>query len=183
MSRPGVAERLVWAVRTLDVAPGERLWEIGCGAGVAVSLVCERLRGGSILAIDRSPKMIERASRRNARHLAAGLASFQVATPLQADLGESPFDKVFAVNVGMFWRERPARELARTLARTLERMRECLADGGRLFLFYESPPGGAGPPDAGPAVGLLRANGFEVSGVLAQDLGRTYARCIIARGR
>ena len=81
MSQRRAAARLEWAVETLAVQPADRLLEIGCGHGVAVSLVCERLDGGSIVAIDRSPTMIELATRRNAIH------------------------------VGVFLRGRPAREL------------------------------------------------------------------------
>lgn len=172
MNRSRVAERLVWAVRMLAVEPDDRLLEIGCGPGVAVSLVCERLGDGSITAIDRSPKMVAAASRRNADHVAAGTASFQAATPLEADLGDARFDKVFAINVGMFWREKPVREL--------EIIDERLAPGGRLFLFYESPPGTAAPPDVGPAVENLEGNGFVVTEVLMQDLGRTRAGCVVA---
>ena len=62
------SERFVWAVDTLEVRPADRLLEIGCGHGVAVSLVCERLTTGTITAIDRSPKMIEMATRRNREH-------------------------------------------------------------------------------------------------------------------
>src|SRR5918992_1541675 len=63
------SERFVWAVDTLEVCPADRLLEVGCGHGVAVSLVCERLTTGTITAIDRSPKMIEMATRRNREHL------------------------------------------------------------------------------------------------------------------
>ena len=172
-NRSRVAERLLWAVRTLAVEPDDRLLEIGCGPGVAVSQVCEKLDGGSITAIDRSPKMVAAASRRNADHVAAGTASFQTATPPEADLGDARFDKVFAINVGMFWRERPVREL--------EIIGERLAPDGRLFLFHESPPGTAAPPDAGPAVALLEGNGFVVAEVLVRDLGRTRVGCVVAR--
>ncbi len=98
------AERLVWAVRTLAVEPGDRLLEIGCGRGVAVSLVCEKLDGGTIAAIDRSPKMIEAATRRNVEHVAAGVASFQSASLDRVALDGALFDKIFAINVGLFWR-------------------------------------------------------------------------------
>jgi len=81
VSQRRAAARLVWGVETLAVQPADRLLEVGCGHGVAVSLVCERLDGGSIVAIDRSPTMIELATRRNADH------------------------------VGVFLRGRPAREL------------------------------------------------------------------------
>lgn len=74
MTRPKAAERLVWAVDTLDVSPTDRILEIGCGHGVAVSLVCKKLDGGTILAIDRSARMVEMARRRNARYAAAGVA-------------------------------------------------------------------------------------------------------------
>jgi SAM-dependent methyltransferase len=59
------SERFVWAVDILAVRPADRLLEVGCGHGVAVSLVSEGLTTGTITAIDRSPKMIEVATRRN----------------------------------------------------------------------------------------------------------------------
>ena len=68
------SERFVWAVATLALHPADRVLEVGCGHGVAVSLVCERLTKGRITAIDRSAKMIEMAARRNREHVAGGRA-------------------------------------------------------------------------------------------------------------
>ena len=64
---------------------------------MAVSLVCERLDGGRITAVDRSPKMIEMARRRNRAH--GPKARFVAALIEDADLGEELYDKVLAVHV------------------------------------------------------------------------------------
>lgn len=125
-----MSERLRRVVDRLDVRPDDRVLEIGCGHGVAATMVCERLETGRLTAIDRSPKMVEAAERRNAAHVEAGRAEFLVATLEDADLGERRFDKIFAVRVGLFHREPDrARELA-------ERW---LAPGGRLVAVFDEP--------------------------------------------
>jgi SAM-dependent methyltransferase len=121
-----VSERLLSVVDRLDPRPGERVLEIGCGHGVAATLVCER--GARLTAIDRSPKMVEAAARRNASYVAAGTAEFLLARLEDADLGDRRFDKIFAVRVGLFHREP---ERARRLA---ERW---LAPAGILLSVYD----------------------------------------------
>jgi ubiquinone/menaquinone biosynthesis C-methylase UbiE len=125
-----VSERLVAVVDRLDIQPDDRVLEIGCGHGVAATLVCERLDGGRLTAIDRSPKMIEAARRRNAAHVEAGRAEFLVASLEELELGERRFDKVFAVRVGLFHRDP---ERAHRLA---ERW---LAPGGRVLAVFDPP--------------------------------------------
>jgi ubiquinone/menaquinone biosynthesis C-methylase UbiE len=123
-------DRLRSIVDQLDIRPADRVLEIGCGHGVAATFVCERLVGGHLTAIDRSPKMIEAAARRNAAYVDAGTAEFLVADVEDMDLGDRRFDKVFAVRVGLFHREP---ERARGL---VERW---LAPGGTVSAFYDSP--------------------------------------------
>ncbi len=104
--------------------------EIGCGNGGAVSLVCERLDGGKILAIDRSVPMITLAKQRNAAHIASGKASFRAIDLIALSVSDR-FDKVFAVNVNTFWRRPVPRELAL--------IKKLLRPKGVLHLFFESP--------------------------------------------
>lgn len=101
----GPAERHRWAVEILRVRPDDRVLEIGCGHGVAVALVAERLTGsGRITAIDRSAKMARAARERNRTHLAAGRADVRQVALDRADFPAGSFDKVFAAHVGTLWR-------------------------------------------------------------------------------
>lgn len=70
------------------------------------TLVCERLAGGRLTAVDRSAKMIAAATRRNATFVAADRAEFLVAELEALDLGNRRFDTIFAVRVGLFHRDR-----------------------------------------------------------------------------
>lgn len=111
------SERLRRVVDSLELDPQDRVLEIGCGHGVGASLVCERLEGGTYAAIDRSETMIAMATRRNQAHVASGKAVFLVADLELVDLGDRRFDKVFAVRVGLFWKQTTeARAMARLLA-------------------------------------------------------------------
>lgn len=126
-----MSERLRAIVDRLDVQPGDRVLEIGCGHGVAATMICQQLGdAGHLTAIDRSAKMIDAAATRNAAHVAAGRAEFLVTTVEDADLGDRRFDKVLAVRVGLFQREP---ERAHALA---ERW---LAPGGTIHSFFDPP--------------------------------------------
>ena len=125
-----MSERLRAVVERLDIWPGDRVLEIGCGHGVAATFVCERLDGGHLTAVDRSPTMIAAAARRNATHVEAGRAEFLVARLEHLELGDRRFDKVFAVRVGLFHRE-PDR--ARGLVAPY------LAPGGKVFSVFDPP--------------------------------------------
>ena len=116
-----MSERLRAIVESLNIQPGDRVLEIGCGHGVAATYVLAT--GAHLTAIDRSPKMIAAARRRNPG------GEFIVAALEDADLGERRFDTIFAVRVGLFHREP---ELARALA---ERW---LVPGGTLHVAYDS---------------------------------------------
>jgi len=73
-----------------------------------MSTVTDRLLAietGQLTAIDRSPKMIATAARRNAAFVDDGTADFLVATLENLALGDRRFDKVFAARVGLFHRD------------------------------------------------------------------------------
>jgi SAM-dependent methyltransferase len=144
-----------WAVETLDPGPDDLLLEIGSGPGVAVARICERLVGGRIVALDRSATAIDRAERRNAAHVAAGRAVLRTVAledlqPSDVLAGGERFDKIFALNVNLFWVRSPAKEL--------ELIERLLAPGGALYLFYGyggRPQPGTADQDASRVLGVL----------------------------
>jgi trans-aconitate methyltransferase len=168
------SERFVWAVDTLEVRPADDLLEVGCGHGVAVDLVCERLTTGTITAIDRSAKMIEKATRRNREHIEAGRAALEATALEDADLGRRRFDKIFAFNVAPFWLQPEA---------ALGAVREHLSPGGTVYVFWDarhSAPERA--QDLGDQLaGRLREGGFSVERILVQNLRPVPAVCVIGR--
>src|SRR5918992_5232816 len=168
------SERVVWGGDTFEGRPADRLLEVGCGHGVAVSLVCERLTTGTITAIDRSPKMIEMATRRNREHVDAGRAVLEATALEDAELGDRRFDKVFAFNVAPFWLQPEA---------ALGAVRGHLASDGAIYVFWDArhfAPDGA--RDLGNELAdRLREGGFSVDRVLVEDLRPVSAVCVMGR--
>lgn len=98
--------RIGWALEGIAPKPSDRLLEIGCGQGLAVAAVCEGLTSGTILAIDRSATMIAAARRRNRDHERERKAAFATKALAEMAFGPQRFDKVLAINVNLFWRDR-----------------------------------------------------------------------------
>ena len=126
---PG-SDRQLKIVESLDIPADARVLEIGCGHGVAATAVCERLRSGKLVAIDRSEKMIAAASERNAAFVEAGKAEFVVASMEDYDPGSQRFDLIFAVRVGLFHREPK---------RAWSIVEPWLASGGAIHSFFDPP--------------------------------------------
>jgi SAM-dependent methyltransferase len=149
-----VSERLRTIVEQLEIEPEDRVLEIGCGHGVAATFVCERLDGGRLTAIDRSPKMIEAAKRRNAEHVESGKAEFLVAKLESLDLGERRFDVIFAVRVGLFHREpgapAPRRRMARAWRALDPHLRPAVVMTERRLKDGAQSPRGAAGADPAP---------------------------------
>jgi SAM-dependent methyltransferase len=154
------ADRIAWAVDILAVRPDDAILEMGCGRGRAVQQVCEQLVKGLITAIDRSETMVEAARELNAPHIAKGRATILHADLLDADLPAASFDKIFLININVFWMD-PVEEL--------HIVRRLLRPEGRFYIFHQPPPG-HDPYEFAERFQLnLTANGFEVIKVIFGD--------------
>lgn len=147
------AERHVWAVDRLGLTGDEEVLEVGCGAGVAATLVAGRLDGGHLVAVDRSEKMVAAAERRNADHVAAGRARFATAPIAGLPAGMGLFDLAFAVDVNVFGADCRA-ELARLHA--------VIRPEGRLHLVHQPPVDAKVDRFADNLRRVLPAGGFAV---------------------
>lgn len=117
-------------IERMKLRPEDRVLEIGCGHGIAASLICDRLTTGRYVAVDRSQKMIDAAMRRNAQFVGAGKAQFLLGDVRTIDLGDRLFDKIFAQRVRLFHDEP---ELAQAL------LKRWLAPRGKVFVEYDEP--------------------------------------------
>jgi arsenite methyltransferase len=121
----------------LDVAPGERVLELGFGGGVGLALLLAHEPSARLSGIDLSKEMLRRCQRRFGDR-----AALVEGTVDAMPFGDAAFDKVFGVNVSYFWPD---------IARALAEVRRVLAPGGTFVL-------GIRPPET------LRRFQFDVAG-------------------
>ena len=169
-----VAERLRWAVERLAARPGETLFEIGCGHGVAVTLLSADRTAGRIAACDRSASMVTAARRRNRAAITAGQVAIHHGAVEMLACEDAGFDTVFACNVPPFLRGDPVPALAAA--------GRLLAPGGRLCLFHGAPLA----MTSGFATGLdtiLTAHGFTIEDRIELVLHQSRVGMLAARLR
>lgn len=123
--------RIKWAIELMEIEPKHHIFEIGCGSGIAAQRICPLLGRGSYVGVDKSPAAIGAALVRNAAYTKAGRSTF-IEAPLNViDREPTMFDRVFAVNVNLFWTDQydPKTDVRRILAKR-----------GSFVQVYE-PPG------------------------------------------
>jgi ubiquinone/menaquinone biosynthesis C-methylase UbiE len=114
-TRPSNRERNRRTIELLEIQPDDRVLEIGYGPGLAIEWAAERAVRGKVIGVDHSDLMHRQAARRDAHAIEAGLVELHVASVDALPAFTSSFDKVFAVNVHLFWPD-PVRVLARLAA-------------------------------------------------------------------
>ena len=104
--RPSNKERNRWTVDLIAPKPEARVLEIGCGPGLALTAMCDRVSNGRVVGLDHSPLMLAQAANRNARAIEEGRLQLHLGgLDALAELSGN-FDAVYSINVAMFWRDR-----------------------------------------------------------------------------
>lgn len=117
-----------------NIAPGDRVLDIGCGTGTQAIATWRRTQpGGSVVGVDISPNMLAVASGK-ARRAGFDIA-FQHADAAQLPFDDDQFDVVTITTVMHMVPEGRRRQSLREASRVLRR-------GGRLLLIdYAGDPG------------------------------------------
>lgn len=160
------------AVAALGLRGRERVLEIGCGSGVATSLLLEALPEGQVVALDRSAKMIEALRQKQETALSQGRLETRAEAIETASLAAHAFDAVAAINVDFNLR------LGARWPPLIERL---LSPEGLLVLAFEAPPGSAKGGDfVRRSSELLKEAGFSVREDAAEE-GAVRVALILAR--
>lgn len=120
-------ERALAWIRSLDLAPGARALEIGCGVGL---LACEVAKAGArVVAIDTAPEMLALARRHAQAVGQAERITFRIGDAHALDYADGSFDICAALGV-VPWLHTPARALAE--------MHRVLRPGGHLVVSADN---------------------------------------------
>jgi SAM-dependent methyltransferase len=113
----------------LEIAPTDRVLEVGSGPGWGLSKAAQRAKQGRVTGLDVSEVMIAMARRRNRCAIRTG--HVEVSLISEDDLGLRPesFDRAFSIHCIYFWKEP---------VQTLEQIARALRPGGRLALTFRA---------------------------------------------
>jgi SAM-dependent methyltransferase len=121
----------------MDLASTDRVLEVGYGPGLALESVLPRIPDGQVVGLDHSVTMRHAAAARNRGAVADGRLTLRVGEVENLASSDDPilagpFDRIFAVNVAMFWKNQE--QVFGLLAGRL-------ATGGRIFITVQPRTG------------------------------------------
>lgn len=116
-------EQLDDLLAALQLSPGERVLELGCGNGMVAELISDRT-GAHILGIDYIPEAIRQANERTAEKRTRLV--FEVGDIGKLDLAQAAFDVMLSVDTLYF----------SDLLQTLGQVKNSLCSAGRMGIYY-----------------------------------------------
>ncbi len=142
--------RTLATVDLLELAPGDRVLEIGHGPGVGLEAALAV--SGDVVGLERSTSMRSMAARRNRAAVRDGRLVFVVADAQDPPPGLDGFDAIFSSNVWQFWTDQVG---------TLAAWRDRLEPGGIMAVTFR-------PPLAGSTEAEAREAGDRIAGQLGE---------------
>ena len=174
--RPSNRRRVTWTAGLLDIAPNDRVLEIGVGPGIGIASIAQHLTTGRVVGIDHSDVMVRQATRRNMAAIRSGRAELKLLSLNHLPEIAGGYTKAMASNVLHFQPD---------LAAACAAVAKMLAPGGVLAVTYQPRRRFATHDDA-TAFGDHLAVAFSHAGLVGirmEELALKPAPAICVLGR
>jgi SAM-dependent methyltransferase len=161
-----------WMVDLLEVGPGDRMLDVGCGPGLAVADAAAR--GSRAVGVDASPTMVRHAGRHNRDAIRGGRVVIRQADATRLPFPDATFTAVGTLNSLQFWTD-PDRGLAE--------LHRVLQAGGRVAVVLmarsDDPEGTSPPPWVEETLAGLQAVGFAGVQLASRSFGGVLHRALL----
>lgn len=125
-----IPQRLRWFSTLMPASRTDRVLEVGCGNGVLLALLAERLPHTTLVGIDRSALQVRKATLRLAELPTPPRVYERALEAMDEPLAAAPFSRIIAMNVNLAWTQPAVAGLA---------LSTLLTTRGRVFLGFEPP--------------------------------------------
>jgi arsenite methyltransferase len=115
----------IFAARQLELAPSDRVLEVGFGGGAALRSLIDS--GAFVGGVDRSPDMVEQAKVRFSEAVRIGRVDFRLGSIETLPFEAASFGKLYTVNTIYFWR---------SLDAAFAEIHRVLSPGGRVVVGF-----------------------------------------------
>jgi cyclopropane fatty-acyl-phospholipid synthase-like methyltransferase len=167
-------QRNEWTVDLLEVAPTNRVLELGCGPGLALAAAARRAAQGRVVGLDHSEVMIAQARARLEKLGLNDRVELRLGGVEALQSLKGPFDKIFSVNLAQFVPEK---------AELFAAIHRLLGPGGRVATTYQPRHRGATAADARRTAEelaqLMRPAGFQQIRIEELPLKPVPAVCVL----
>ncbi|MEM9103743.1 MAG: class I SAM-dependent methyltransferase [Pseudomonadota bacterium] len=162
---------ITWVVRRLDIHPNDKILDIGFGPGESIMQIANRLDKGFVIGVDCSDTMVQMATKKNRKAIAAGKAELYQGQAEKLLFPNIFFDKVLCIHVIYFWKN-PEIEL-KEIFRVLVPGGRCvffIGDKGEMEAVKMTQTGIYKLYDKNEIKTLLQNNGFSAIKFKASDI-------------
>jgi cyclopropane fatty-acyl-phospholipid synthase-like methyltransferase len=166
-----IPPRFYWALECMQLQPGNNVLELGCGAGLLLSIISPVVTNGKVVGVDASATMIAKATKRNQAWVTEGRLSLLHSNIAGVKFQKNEFDKIAAFNLNIFFKAD---------VESLDALKSGMKKNGDLYIFYQ-PPYQASLSFMSPVMQFLEEQRFKIVQTQSETFASLPAFCVHAR--